>query len=61
MYAPTTPLESTTCTSCGGDGPVRVVDEAGATQLCVLHAMALLGRAEDGLHVALVIGAEVTR
>lgn len=61
MHAPTTPLGTpTTCTSCGGDGPVRVVDETGATQMCVLHAIALVGRAEDGVPVALVVG-EVVR
>lgn len=60
LTAPTA-SPATTCTSCGGDGPVRVVGKAGATQLCVLHAMALLGRAEDGLHVALVVDAEMTR
>lgn len=64
MHGPATaPTASpaTTCVSCGGDGPVRVVDEAGASQLCALHAMDVVARAEEGVPVALVLGAEVRR
>ena len=61
MAARTTPQTQTRCSSCGGDGPVRVVDEAGATQLCVLHAMAVVARVEQGVHVALVLDAAVAR
>lgn len=61
MHSPSTPLAPTTCASCDADGPVRVIDADGASQVCVLHAIGLLTIAEQGAPVALVIDAEATR
>lgn len=61
MAAQISTQTQTSCSTCGGDGPVRVVDDTGATQLCVLHAMAVVARAEQGVHVALVLDAAVPR
>lgn len=49
----------TCCSSCGGDGAVRVVTPDGGRDVCVLHAMALLALAEGGVSVAVVVDADL--
>lgn len=61
MHANPTPAAPATsrCSSCSGDGVIRVVTPDGGRDLCVLHGMALLALAEDGVSVAVVVDADL--
>lgn len=52
----TSPTTSTR-TSCGcPDAPIRVLDTADASDMCHLHALALVGSAGDDVTVTVVVG-----
>lgn len=47
--------EPAVCGECGADGLVRIVDADGSSQVCVLHAIGLITRAEQGTTLTVVI------